>query len=143
MAAFIAQVGFPLEKVTPFFSSTLLCRFLPYLTAHEKRICRCHPLTYRVASRFFLASLTSASFRIVSEALSGQAAVVFIFSSKNMDSTEEGNADLHDLRNLLTKLSCLKKDLMAPEQTITAVKELGFMTQQDIQPIGDLTGRCR
>jgi len=65
-----------------------------------------------------------------------------IFSSKNMDSTEEGNADLHDLRNLLTKLSCLKKDLMAPEQTITAVKELGFMTQQDIQPIGDLTGRC-
>jgi hypothetical protein len=31
---------------------------------------------------------------------------------------------------------------MSPQQTISAVKELGFVTHQDIQPIGDLTGRC-
>jgi hypothetical protein len=31
---------------------------------------------------------------------------------------------------------------MAPQQTIRASKELGFATHQDIQPLGDLTGRC-
>jgi len=65
-----------------------------------------------------------------------------IFASKNMNVAEEGKADLNDLRNLVSKLCCFKKDLMAPEQTVTSVKELGFITQQDIQPVNDLTGRC-
>jgi len=50
--------------------------------------------------------------------------------------------NLHDLRNLLSKMCCLKQDLMAPQQTITAVKELGFATHMDIQPVADLTARC-
>jgi hypothetical protein len=65
-----------------------------------------------------------------------------LFASKNLKGAEEGSADLRDLKNLLSKLCCFKQDLMAPQQTITAVKELGFSTQQDIQPLGDLTGRC-
>jgi hypothetical protein len=36
----------------------------------------------------------------------------------------------------------MKQDLMAPQQTITAAKELGFATHMDIQPVADLTGRC-
>jgi len=50
--------------------------------------------------------------------------------------------DLRNLRNLLSKLCCFKVDLMAPQQLISASKELGFSTHQDIQPLGDLTGRC-
>jgi len=65
-----------------------------------------------------------------------------LFSSKQFVAGEEGPTDLHDLRNLLSKLTCFKRDLMSPAQTITAVKELGFATHMDIQPVADLTGRC-
>ena len=61
------------------------------------------------------------------------------FHSKNFTNKQD---NLHDLRNLLSKMCCLKQDLMAPQQTITAVKELGFATHMDIQPVADLTARC-
>ena len=61
------------------------------------------------------------------------------FISKNFTNKQD---NLHDLRNLLSKMCCLKQDLMAPQQTITAVKELGFATHMDIQPVADLTARC-
>jgi hypothetical protein len=64
----------------------------------------------------------------------------FLISS--IKQSETGKDNLRELKMLLSKLCCFKQDLMAPQQTITAVKELGFVTQQDIQPIGDLTGRC-
>jgi hypothetical protein len=65
-----------------------------------------------------------------------------MFYKKSVKDSEEGSDDMRELKMLLSKLCCFKQDLMAPQQTITAVKELGFVTQQDIQPIGDLTGRC-
>jgi hypothetical protein len=65
-----------------------------------------------------------------------------LFLKTNANEAEEGSADLRDLKVLLSKLCCFKQDLMAPQQTITASKELKFVTQQDIQPLGDLTGRC-
>jgi hypothetical protein len=65
-----------------------------------------------------------------------------LFSIKKLSVGEEGLMDLHDLRNLLSKLACFKSDLMSPGQTIMAVKELGFSTHTDIQPVADLTGRC-
>jgi hypothetical protein len=65
-----------------------------------------------------------------------------LFASKDLSKAEEGKADMMDLKNLLSKLCCFKQDLMAPHQSITAVKGLGFATHQDIQPLGDLTGRC-
>jgi hypothetical protein len=65
-----------------------------------------------------------------------------MFAERNLDVGEEGKADLMDLKNLLSKLCCFKQDLMAPQHLIAAVKELGFSTHQDIQPLGDLTGRC-
>lgn len=52
------------------------------------------------------------------------------------------NADFKDLRDLLSRFTCLKQDLMAPQQMITSVKELGFETHMDIQPLADLTARC-
>lgn len=65
--------------------------------------------------------------------------LIAFFHSKQFSNTQD---NLHDLRNLLSKLCCLKQDLMAPQQTITAVKELGFATHMDIQPVADLTARC-
>jgi len=66
----------------------------------------------------------------------------FIFSSRSLPVGEESSNDLHDLKNLLSKITCFKRDLMSPAQTITAVKELGFATHMDIQPVADLTARC-
>lgn len=64
------------------------------------------------------------------------------FESKQLSVGEEGKADLHDLRNLLSKMCCLKQDLMAPQHLIAATKEMGFQTHMDIQPVADLTARC-
>ncbi len=64
------------------------------------------------------------------------------FESKQLNVGEEGKADLHDLRNLLSKMCCLKQDLMAPQHLIAATKEMGFQTHMDIQPVADLTARC-
>jgi hypothetical protein len=64
------------------------------------------------------------------------------FEGRSMQGTEESNENLRDLRDLLSKMCCLKSDLMAPQQLIANVKELGFATHMDIQPVADLTARC-
>lgn len=68
--------------------------------------------------------------------------LVSLFSSKQLNVGEEGQMDLRDLKAVLSKMLCMKQDLMAPQQTITAAKELGFATHMDIQPVADLTARC-
>jgi len=65
-----------------------------------------------------------------------------MFLTKKLKKAEEGEDDLRELRNLLSKLCCFKQDLMSPVQTITAVRSIEFNTKQDIQSLGDLTGRC-
>lgn len=65
-----------------------------------------------------------------------------IFASRFDASPTDVRMDLRELRDVLSKLCCLKQDLMSPAQTITAVKELGYATNMDIQPVADLTGRC-
>lgn len=65
-----------------------------------------------------------------------------MFLGKDIKAFEDGKDDLRDFKNLLSKLCCFKQDLMAPVQTISTVKAMEFNTQQDIQSVGDLTGRC-
>lgn len=65
-----------------------------------------------------------------------------MFATKNLAPGSEGDADRRDLKNLLSRLTCMKTDLMAPQHLIAAVKELGFATHLDIQPVADLTARC-
>jgi hypothetical protein len=69
-------------------------------------------------------------------------ALVAMFSNRQLNVGEEGQQDFHDLKAVLSKMLCMKSDLMAPQHTITAVKELGFATHMDIQPVADLTARC-
>lgn len=68
--------------------------------------------------------------------------LVSMFASRQLNVGEEGQMDLHDLKAVLSKMLCMKRDLMSPQHTITAVKELGFATHMDIQPVADLTARC-
>lgn len=69
-------------------------------------------------------------------------AVYGLFAARNLDVGEEGDLDLRNLRDLLSKMCCFKRDLMSPAQTVTAARELGFKTHQDIQPVAELTARC-
>jgi hypothetical protein len=73
---------------------------------------------------------------------SSEAEELFALFNGKPITTENGGLDRRDLRDLLSKMACLKSDLMAPQQTITATKELGFATHMDIQPVADLTARC-
>lgn len=75
--------------------------------------------------------------------MSAEAASVYsLFARRTADVGEEGPQDLHDLRNLLSKLCCMKQDLMGVAKQISAVKELQFSTHQDIQPVADMTASC-
>lgn len=69
-------------------------------------------------------------------------AVYGLFASRSLTVGEEGDQDLRDLRDLLSKMCCFKRDLMSPAQTVTAARELGFKTHQDIQPVAELTACC-
>jgi hypothetical protein len=69
-------------------------------------------------------------------------ALVGMFTGKILNGKEEDDLNLRDLKAVLSKMLCMKQDLMAPQQTITAAKELGFATHMDIQPVADMTARC-
>jgi hypothetical protein len=69
-------------------------------------------------------------------------ALVSMFTSRVLAGKEEDDLNLRDLKAVLSKMLCMKQDLMAPQQTITAAKELGFATHMDIQPVADMTARC-
>jgi hypothetical protein len=76
-------------------------------------------------------------------AMSSEASQLYaIFSDRKLTVGEEGSNDLQDLKQLLTKLCCMKQDIMGLENNISAVKELQFNTYQDIQPVADMTARC-
>jgi hypothetical protein len=65
-----------------------------------------------------------------------------MFIGRSLTKTEDGKKDLNDLRNLLAKLSCMKRDLLSPSGFISASNELRFCTYSDIQPSAETTSRC-
>ena len=69
-------------------------------------------------------------------------ALYSMFIGRDLSSTEDGKKDLADLRNLLAKLACMKRDLLSPSGTLSAEKELQFCTYSDIQPSTETTSRC-
>ena len=64
-----------------------------------------------------------------------------MFSSKN-SSTETGSDDLLELKVLLGKLCCMKRDLVAVNGTVNATLYQPFMTAHDIEPVAETVGRC-
>ena len=65
-----------------------------------------------------------------------------LFSGRDLSSTEDGKKDLNNLRNLLARFACMKRDLLSPSGLISAEKELQFCTYSDIQPSAETTARC-
>jgi len=88
---------------------------------------------------FFAGPINGTSDLPCGRASSEASELISIFSNRGLTIK---NTNYRDLRDLLSKLCCLKVDLMAPQHTIIATKELGFSTQMDIQPLADMTARC-
>ena len=69
------------------------------------------------------------------------ASIYAIFASKT-NTTEEGPDDLRELTHLLSKTSCLKKDLMSPSGIVEATRYQAYSTAHDIEPVAETTARC-
>ena len=54
----------------------------------------------------------------------------------------EGSADYREFQLILSKLGCLKKDLLSPSGTVNATKSLAFETAHDRVNVGELTAMC-
>jgi hypothetical protein len=64
-----------------------------------------------------------------------------LFSTKK-STTEDGEGDLTEFKLILSKLCCLKKDLMSPNRMVSATLKIPFVTLHDREYIGDTVGRC-
>jgi hypothetical protein len=64
-----------------------------------------------------------------------------LFSVKK-STTEQGEADLAEFKIILSKLCCLKHDLMSTNRAVNATLRIPFVTVHDREYIGDTVGRC-
>jgi hypothetical protein len=53
-----------------------------------------------------------------------------------------GNADYNELQIILSKLACLKKDLMSPSGIVEATRYQPYMTSHDREPVAEVTAQC-
>jgi len=88
----------------------------------------------------------SAPVRGTSELDCGQASneatkLYAIFSGK-VSTTEEGADDLRELKVMLGKICCLKRDMMAPATLVNATRRQPFSTAHDLEPVAETAARC-
>ena len=71
-------------------------------------------------------------------------ALIAIFSNRSMKADDDDNnsADLKELTQIVSKLSCFKKDLVSPSYVVDSTRYQQFVTMHDIEPIAETTGRC-
>lgn len=56
--------------------------------------------------------------------------------------TEEGPDDLRELWVLLSKLSCMKRDLLGNAKVVQATRYQPFSTSHDLEPVAETVARC-
>ncbi len=55
---------------------------------------------------------------------------------------EQAQKDLAELRLLISKWACLKKDIMSPSGIVIATRSLPYSTLHDRIPVPDIAGQC-
>lgn len=56
--------------------------------------------------------------------------------------TDEGPDDLRELHVLLSKLACMKRDLLGNAKVVQATRYQPFSTSHDIEPVAETVARC-
>jgi len=73
---------------------------------------------------------------------SSEAAQLYSMFRSRTSTTSEGPEDLSELRLLLSKMACFKKDLLGTAQQVEATRYQPYATSMDIEPIAETTSRC-
>lgn len=73
---------------------------------------------------------------------SSEAAQLYSMFNSRTSTTSEGPEDLSELRLLLSKMACFKKDLLGTAQQVEATRYQPYATSMDIEPIAETTARC-
>lgn len=68
-------------------------------------------------------------------------ALVEVFSIRN-SSTEEGEPDFNELKQILSKLCCMKHDLMSTSQVVQNMMYLSYSNTHDRENPADTVARC-
>jgi hypothetical protein len=74
--------------------------------------------------------------------VSSDAAALYDMLSKRTSTTEEGPDDLRELKQILSKISCFKKDLLGVAGVVEATRYQKFATAHDLEPVAETTARC-
>ena len=74
--------------------------------------------------------------------VSSDAAALYDMLSKRPSTTEEGPDDLRELKQILSKISCFKKDLLGVAGVVEATRYQKFATAHDLEPVAETTARC-
>lgn len=74
--------------------------------------------------------------------LAGAAEILSLFEQAGVTSVEEGPKDYSELRLLLSKLACMKKDLMSPSGLVQATLRQPYANTHDREPVAETVARC-
>jgi hypothetical protein len=74
--------------------------------------------------------------------LQGASEILSVFEQAGVTGVEEGPKDYTELRLLLSKLACMKKDLMSPSGLVQATLRQPFANTHDREPVGETVARC-
>lgn len=74
--------------------------------------------------------------------LDSAAKVLAAFDKKSISQVGDGSADYEELSLILSKLACLKKDLMSPSGIVDATRYQPFETAHDREPVAEVCATC-
>ena len=73
---------------------------------------------------------------------SSYAANLYEILSSKPQTTDEGPDDLREFTLILSKTSCLKKDLLSQSGFVEATRYQVYSTAHDVEPVAETTARC-
>lgn len=73
---------------------------------------------------------------------SKDAAALYELVSSKRATTEEGPDDLREMKLILSKISCFKKDLLGVARVVEATRYQPFSTSHDLEPVAETCARC-
>jgi len=76
-----------------------------------------------------------------SEESSDAVAICDLFDGRKA-TTSEGPDDLRELKVILSKLCCAKKDLSSSSQSVNATLKMSYNTSHDREPVANTVARC-
>ena len=56
--------------------------------------------------------------------------------------TDDGPGDLREIQLILSKISCLKRDLLGNSKVVQATRYQPFSTSHDLEPVAETAARC-